>query len=207
MAPVPLLRSITLLTLVLALPALGQGPTRTGIGLKAGVLQSIMHVEGVPHDPAIGALAGTYIPIWVGNRFEIQPELLVSLRASTFAVMESGHATFRSYQVELPLCAKLYVSNVVNFQFGGQVSKLLKAGITLDGSSQDVTAEQRSFEAGTVIGLGADMNRGLDLGLRYYYGMTSLTDDTSLNPTYRTLQFSIGYRFWRWKSTYVRKRV
>lgn len=195
------------LLLVIALPALGQRPSRTGIGLKAGVQQSTVHVEGVPYDPSIGAMAGAYLPIWAGNRFEIQPDLLLSMRASTFSVKEGGRATLRSYHVELPVMAKLYVSNVINFQLGGQVSKLLKADVTHDGSSQDVTADHRSMEAGTLLGLGADLRTGLDLGIRYYYGMTSLTDDTALNPTYRCIQFSVGYRFWRLKHDHVRKRV
>jgi hypothetical protein len=39
--------------------------------------------------------------------------------------------------------------------------------------------------------------------------MTSLTDDASLNPTYRSVQFSAGYRFWRLKRRGggTRKRV
>ena len=65
----------------------------------------------------------------------------------------------------------------------------------------------RSFEGGVLIGLGTDLMNGLDLTARYYSGLTSLTSDETLNPTYRTFQFTVGYRFWRWSNKHVRKRL
>lgn len=184
----------------------GQRPSRSGIGLKAGPQLSTTHVEGVPYDPAPGAQAGFYFPIWSGNRFELQPELLLAYQGSTIDRGESGTSAFRSYHVQLPFTAKLYVSNVFNISAGVQIGRLLKMEARHDDAVTDITDDYRPFEAGTLFGIGADFISGLDLSLRRYTGLTSLTADTDLNPTYRCWQLTVGYRLWRFYRGVTRHR-
>lgn len=192
--------------LILTLPVLGQRPSRSGIGLKAGAQLTTTHVEGAIYDPVPGALIGVYFPLWCGARFELQPELLLSAQGHAFETTDGKVHTLRMYQLQLPLSAKLYFSNVVNVQGGVQMSRLLSAGYTSEGDAQDATDEYRSFEFGTNIGLGADLSSGLDFGFRYYTGLSSITDDVELNPTNRAFQLSMGYRFLRFRNSRLHRR-
>ena len=178
-------------------PVLAQAPTRSGIGLLAGPQLSVTHIEGARYDPAIGGVAGLYFPTWVANRMELQPELLLSYQGSSLGSTESGRRSLHTLYAQLPITAKFYFSNVINVQVGVQIGRLRMAKTVEGDETTDVSDGYRDFEAGPTFGIGADFINGVDIGLRYYNGLTSLTDDTSLNPTFRTWRFTVGYRFWR----------
>jgi hypothetical protein len=192
---------------ILALPAFGQHPGRSGLGLKAGAQMTTVHVEGVVHEPVLGAVAGLYVPLWCGPRFEIQPELLASAQGHSFMTNDGKRHVLRMYYLQLPLSAKLYFSNALNVQGGVQISRLLSAGYTSEGEVDDATDQYRTFEFGTSFGLGVDLTSGVDLGFRYYSGLSSITDDLELNPTNRAWQLSIGYRLKRFARARARRRA
>ena len=184
-------------SLLLALPALGQRSSRSGIGLKVGAQMSVTWVEGLHYDPIPGAVAGAYIPLWCGARFELQPEVLGSMLGSSFTDSEGQRHVIHLYYVQLPLSAKFFFTNALNAQGGFQMGRLLSAQSSPDNST--ATDLYRPFEFGTNIGLGLDLMTGLDLTFRYYNGLSSITDDVELNPTNRAWQFTVGYRIARFK--------
>ncbi len=197
----------TPIAFVLALPALGQRPSRSGIGLKAGPLLSMTHAEGLAYDPVPGGTMGAYFPLWCGNRFELQPELLATGMGTAFTDVDGGRHVIRTYYVQLPLSAKLFVSNAVNFQFGVQGGRLILAQSTADGEADDATDLYRSFDFGFNTGLGVDLPSGIDLTLRYYSGMTGLSpDDEAHFATNRSVQLTVGTRLVRFKRMYAHRR-
>jgi hypothetical protein len=194
-------------TFVLALPALGQRPCRSGIGVKGGPLMSTTHAEGLEYDMVPGGTLGVYAPLWCGNRFELQPELLGTSLGSAFTDKEGSRHVLRMYYVQLPLTAKLFVSNAVNFQVGVQGSRLIAARTSDENGSDDATDLFRKFEFGLNTGLGVDLQSGVDLTLRYYSGMSGLSPDDQQNfATNRTLQFTLGLRMMRFRRMYAHRR-
>lgn len=155
---------------------------------------SVTWVEGLRNDPVPGAVAGAYAPLWMGPRFELQPELLGAMLGSSFTDIEGRRHILHLYYAQLPVSAKFYFSNTINVQGGVQAGRLIAARSSFEGEREDATALYRPFEFGTNIGLGLDLATGLDLAFRYYTGLSSITDDTALNPTIRSWQFTCGYR-------------
>lgn len=181
-------------TFVLALPALGQRPSRSGIGLKGAAQWTTIQAGALSYQPMVGAAAGAYFPLWCGARFEVQPELLLSYQGAMLLHKEDDPKAIRLMYAQLPISAKLYLTNAVNLQAGAQIGRLLAA--TSDGD--DVRDDYVPFDFGLIAGLGADLQSGLDFAVRYYSGMTPmLVDDDLFYPTNRYTQLSVGYRIAR----------
>jgi hypothetical protein len=200
--PAPL-RPLIAFFLVLALPALGQRPCRSGIGLKAGGQMASWRSAVNSYNAVPGALAGVYFPICMGPRFELQPELIGSLQGAGRTFGEGERSMLQCIYLQVPVTAKLFLSNAFNLQGGVQVGQLMLA--QQDGA--DVTDELRPFDLGLNMGLGLDMIHGFDLTLRYYSGMTPiLVNDDILFPHNRTMQLTAGYRITQFKGFGARKR-
>jgi hypothetical protein len=179
---------------LLSISVEAQHPGQSGIGLLGGPQLSVTHVEGARYSPALGGVVGVYFPILAAPRFELQPELVLSYQGSSLGTTETGYRTLHTLYLQLPVTGKYFFSNVINVQFGLQIGRLLMAKTAEEGETTDVKDDFRSFEAGTNLGLGADFTSGFDLSFRYYTGLTSLTDDLSVNPTFRTWRLTLGYR-------------
>lgn len=190
--------------LILALPAVAQRPGRSGIGLKAGVQWTTIQAGGQNMQAIPGAAAGAYAPLWLGNRFEVQPELLVSYQGATHFHKEDPAREIRLLYAQLPVSAKLYLTNAVNVQLGAQAGYLIAASV--DGN--DAMDQYERFDLGLLGGIGVDLMNGLDISARFCSGLTPiLVDDHELYPTNRCTQLSVGYRIARFGgSVHHRKR-
>ncbi len=197
-------RSFTYALLLLAIPALAQRPSRSGLGLKAGVQWSTIQAGGQNMQAIPGAAAGAYAPLWFGNRFELQPELLLSYQGATHFHKEDPAREIRLLYLQLPVSAKLYLTNAVNVQIGAQTGCLVAASV--DGN--DAMDQYERFDFGLIGGIGVDLMNGLDITARFCSGLTPiLVDDHELYPTNRCTQLSVGYRIARFGgSQHYRKR-
>lgn len=194
--------SILSLLLVVSLPLLAQRPGKSGIGFKLGAQMSTNRSAAFAYEPIVGAVVGMYAPLCVANRLEVQPELLISMQGSSFAPGEGERSVMHLFYVQMPVSVKLYFSNTLNLQTGIQAGYMLTA--LNNGSS--VTDLYKPLDLGFNVGLGFDMRTGTDLAVRYYSGMTPvLLNDATLFPTNRTVQFTVGRRFIRFK-TRARRR-
>jgi len=189
-----MIRSIPLLVL-LGLPFAGaSAQSYSGLGAKIGLQTATFHSSTIHYNSVIGGTMGLYLPLNCGARFEIQPELLVSAQGAALTFDENGRRELRTYYVTLPLVAKVYVSNAINFQGGVQGGMLMMA----QEDGEDVKDLYRPADAALVVGLGIDLMSGWDLTFRYTSGLTTtLVTDDHIYPKNRTLQFSAGYRFMR----------
>jgi len=195
MSPRPLTISASLLALLLPFVSFGQ---RSGIGIKGGVLMSDTRSAKVTTNVIPGATAGFYFPLRAGERLEVQPELLVTSLGAGYTLPDGDRSSVRTLYVQLPVCAKVYIGNAFNVQAGFLVGRLMLAQQSTPDGKDDVTDSYNTWDHGIVLGVGADLISGLDLGLRYYGGMRSvLADDDVLFPHNRAYMLTAGYRFAR----------
>jgi hypothetical protein len=191
-----------MLLALLAVPVMAQRSSRSGIGLKVGAQLANTRSAAFTYEPITGAVLGGYMPIWVANRFEVQPELLFSMQGSAFTPSEGNRQATYLFYAQVPLSAKLYVSNALNLQTGIQAGWMVTA--LQDGNP--VKERYKPMDIGFNMGLGLDLIGGTDLTVRYYSGMTPvLMNDGLIYPTNRTLQLTAGYRMVRFKH-HVRRR-
>lgn len=193
MRPILLPSSVAVLAL---LPHLGQaqGLNRSAIGIKGGVQWCRLGANDVAYSSVPGGLVGVYAPFLVRQRLEIQPELLVSYQGSDLLIPEAPPVSTRMLYVQLPVTVKVFLSNAFNLQAGPQVGYCAVAW------QQGETSEGlvRQFDAGLFGGLGVGFRNGLDLSVRYNYGMRPVfTVDNGVNPRNRIIQASVGYRMAR----------
>ena len=179
----------------------------SGIGFKAGGQINTARANGRAARPMMGGVLGLYGPIYGGPRFELQPEVLLSMQGRVLHDGENGFVGLRSYYVQVPISAKFYLGNTFNLAAGPQFGKLLLAQQFGD-STVDVTSEVNAWDIGFNVGIGADLRSGLDFTLRYFSGISSvLKDDGAALPVNRSTQLSIGYRFAKWRHKSRRGRV
>mgnify|MGYP003381875280 CR=1 FL=1 len=178
---------------------LGSLAQRSGIGVKGGILGSLTRSALVRYQPVPGGTLGFYAPLHGGSRFELQPELLITLQGSTHMDTENDlRRSDRLLYLHLPISTKFFLSNTFNLQAGGQVGWLLLARTTTSDGTRDSRSDFTPMDAGLVVGIGVDLRSGTDLALRYYNGLVPvLMADSTVFPHNNTLQFTLGYRFIR----------
>lgn len=187
-------RTFSTLLLLLAVPfaATAQRAARSGLGYMGGPQLCTWRSELVIYRPMPGVVAGLYAPVWVGNHFEIQPELLLSLGGTSHDVADGGRATLRSLHAVMPVSLKYFPGRTFNLQAGVQGGYLLMA--QADGT--DASHLLNVLDMGVTIGAGLGFPSGVDLTLRYYEGLSNtLREDHALFPDNHTLQLTVGKRF------------
>ncbi|MEO8067950.1 MAG: outer membrane beta-barrel protein [Flavobacteriales bacterium] len=171
----------------------------SGIGLKAGGQINMARTAGRSARPMVGAVLGLYGPIYAGARFELQPEVLLSMQGRVLSDGERGFTGLRTYYLQVPISAKLFLGNTFNLAAGPQFGRLLLAQQFGD-STVNVTDDVNAWDVGFNGGLGADLRSGWDFTLRYFSGMSSvLKDDNAALPVNRSAQLTIGYRIAKWR--------
>ncbi|MBL7981980.1 MAG: PorT family protein [Flavobacteriales bacterium] len=180
---------------------------RSGLGIKGGLMAATTTAQHIETSIVPGATAGLYAPFQVGNRLEVQPELLISILGSGFIEPNGDRTNLHTLMVQVPLSLKLYFSNVVNAQAGVQFGKVLSAQRIDPEGSTNVTSDMRPVDMGVNIGLGFDTQNGVDLALRYYSGLwTIYQNDDALFPRNRTLQLTAGFRIARFSGSGMTRR-
>lgn len=147
-----------------------------------------------------GFSVGLYAPIGAAPRFELQPEVLLSMMGTGFIEPDGDRYSIRSLYVHAPVSAKYFLNNEISLQGGVQLGKLIMAQrLDADGTT-NVRDKFKTFDMGFTLGLGYDLRSGMDITLRYYSGMpTLLKDDDALFPRSRSLQLTIGKRLMQMK--------
>jgi hypothetical protein len=172
-------------------PASAQHQGRSALGLKAAVQWSTQRAPGISYRSVPGGAFGIYLPLWCGNRFELQPELLLSAQGASIPNDESDALLLRTIYAQVPFSAKLYLSNTINAQFGLYGATLLSARL----NGEDVRTRYNGFDFGFNGGLGLDFSSGFDLALRYSMGHTPvLSADVGVFPKNQLAHLAFGYR-------------
>lgn len=185
---------------------LAQGQS-SGLGIKGGALMSDTRSGAIATNTIPGATAGLYFALRAGDRLEIQPELLVTAMGAGYALPDGERATVRTLYVQVPVSAKAYFGNTFNVQAGFLMGRLILAQQEAPDGSSDITDSYNTWDHGFVLGLGADLITGLDIGVRYYNGMrvVPVDDDTSFSRN-RAYVLTLGYRLGRLKAPSLQRK-
>jgi hypothetical protein len=179
----------------------------SGIGIKGGPLMSTTRSGSVSARSLLGGTFGLYFPLRAGDRLEMQPELLVTALGAGYSRPDGSRMNDRTAYVQLPVAAKIYFGNVVNVQVGVQMGLLILAQRSIDTEVEDVRENYEQMDAGIILGAGADLVQGVDIGLRYYNGLkaAAMNADNQF-PRNRAYMLTVGYRFARLRAPKFNRR-
>ncbi len=188
------------LAMALLLPSLAcraQYPSASGLGITAGPQAAFWHSAGAIYRPVPGAVAGLYVPIGIGNRWELQPELLLSMDGTAQDIPEGPQRILRTFHAALPVDLKLFLGRTFNLQVGAWGGYLLHARM----AGNDATSAISTLDMGVCAGMGIGTASGVDLTLRYCNGLANtLKDDRALFPSSRMLVATVGKRLVQFRS-------
>jgi opacity protein-like surface antigen len=175
------------------------------IGLKAGINISTLGGEDAKEfDDALKSKLGYHIgavaSFGLTESVFLQPELLFSLQGTGFDAEED--VTWNISYINIPVMAKVFLTEGLNLQFGPQFGINLSNKIKIEDETLDwndvpgIKTNKLDIAAG--LGLGYDMPMGLNFNVRYNYGLTNIFQEVEgeqFKLNNQTFQLSIGYFF------------
>ncbi len=159
-----------------------------------------------------GFHAGVNLEIPVTGAFSIEPGLYYSTKGMRVSqtILEGGflnlkgEITSKLHYIELPVLAKVYLTEGFYLTGGPQVGFLAsnrmraEAGILgfSVGDSFDVNAGFRKVDFGLVGGLGYQFQNGINISALYDHGLSTLDEGNSDIDAYnRAFKISLGFQF------------
>lgn len=172
-----------------------------------------------------GFHVGAFLQADLSDNVFLRPEVLYSTRMAssqlssditlggTRTVIDQETKGTLSY-LEVPVLLGIRLSDNFSFHAGPGFGLLVGNKVNVSGT-QTVTTPQgthntsldatvsstdglRPLEISGVVGVGYRMESGLDIGLRYWRGFTTLEENTDFSKTNQNVvQFSVGYAFLR----------
>ena len=102
--------------------------------------------------------------------------------------------------LKMPLVLKIYPGKDFNIQLGPQFSYLLSAKYKTEENNStvnvDIKDEIKNFDAGLMAGFGFDLETGIGLDFRYYYGLSNIIDIVDSNEAQnRAICIAFSYAF------------
>lgn len=176
---------------VVAVSAAAQAQT-WGFGPKVGLtLSSANGIEG--SKMRAGVVAGAFASRWVNDWFALQGELLYSQQGYNTSVAGVSEK-FRLDYLTMPVLAKFYLIDGLNFEIGGQLAYRVAAKQKL-AKADFLSLKQKTnrFHADFICGLSYDFDFGLILEGRYLLGLNSVGVGNGIKTG--ALQMLVGWRF------------
>lgn len=144
--------------------------------------------------------AGVLAELPVNNRVSLQPEILYSAQGfsadGTLGGMEYT-AEYKMDYIQVPILAKLYLVNGLNFQIGPQVGFRINESVEFDTdlgeSSEDFNSEENDINLGLAAGLEYKFDGGFFIQGRYNYGFSKIYENTDAHNS--VIQAGIGFMF------------
>lgn len=167
------------------------------LGVKAGVSLSNYAGNGTDNFDNLTGFHGGFVlssALTDDGFFSLQPELLYSQKG---AEVEQSGSRFSSklHYLDLPILARINAGGFF-VEAGPQLGYLLSHDDRFTGPAQSVT--YRKLDVGYAAGLGYQLESGLNAGLRYNGGLSTLFDQViggTINPRNSAFQFYLGYIF------------
>ena len=204
----------------LAVFGMNSADAQVSFGVKAGPqLTNFAGSDVEESNMKVGFNVGGYANIRFSEQLAFQPELLFSLQGakteeslSEFGVTVKNEGKTNLSYINVPLMMKWYAYDGLNFEFGPQVGFNVaakgKSTTTTTGAGDfDGTVETEgdienisTVDFGVNIGAGYEMANGLNFGLRYGRGLTSISDIEDNNGDKAkvfnsVISLGVGYTF------------
>ncbi|HEX9826031.1 MAG TPA: porin family protein [Flavobacteriaceae bacterium] len=156
-------------------------------GAKAGV--NFASLGGDDSDGLDGLTSfhvGGVVVIGVSEKFAIQPELLYSSQGASY----DGGDLKLDY-INVPVLAKFTVAEGFSIEAGPQIGFLVSA----KDDGEDVKDFLKSTDFSAALGLGYELETGLNFGARYNLGLGNVLDDDGGDLKNNVIQLFVGYNF------------
>jgi hypothetical protein len=165
-----------------------QAQERPRVGFKGGLNLSNLYVNDVDDENArIGWHAGFYTQLLSSEAFAIQPEINYSTKGTgvtygtvgTNGVNLNHDTRFRLQYIDIPVLAVFKLGRAAEIHAGPYWSYLLGAEVRNDGDpfNDFDTIDRKNFDNwdyGLVGGIGFNLGRAAQLGVRYNYGLNEI---------------------------------
>ncbi|NNE03271.1 MAG: PorT family protein, partial [Eudoraea sp.] len=152
-------------------------------GVKAGPTFATLTGDDTDNlDAKIGFFFGGLAELEVTDMFSVQPELLFSSQGTKYSESDGFDGKLKFNYLNLPVMAKVYVSDGFFFEAGPQLGYLLSAKDEYESpglSGEDDLKDEgfvKDIDVGANIGLGYQLDSGLNIGARYNFGLTNIND-------------------------------
>lgn len=132
--------------------------------------------------------------IGISDKFSVQPELLYSAQGAKMS-FEGFTAKYNFDYINIPVLAKFMVTEGISIEAGPQVGFLVSANAKADGESNDLKDELKGTDFSGVVGLGYEMDSGLNFAARYNLGFGNIVESGEGDLKNNVIQLSIGYMF------------
>ena len=136
------------------------------------------------------------------DKVSIQPEVVLSMQGAEYEMSEGFDGRFKFNYLNVPVSAKLYVSDGLFVEAGPQVGLLLSAKDEYDtptSGEDDIKDDLKSTDFGANVGLGYQWDSGLNVNARYTFGLSNINDFESpgldISNQNNVLAFGVGWRF------------
>lgn len=141
-------------------------------------------------DMKVGFHIGGVANFMLSETFAFAPELLFSAQGA-----KDGDVKINLSYINVPLLAKLYVSEGFNVHAGPYVGFLLGAKVKADDVEVDIKDEMKGLDFGLDFGAGYELESGLNFGVRYNLGLANIADEEDYKESNQVIQLSVGYTF------------
>jgi len=156
-------------------------------GIKGGLNLSNLYVNEADDDQArIGWHAGFYGQLFASEAFAIQPEVNFSTKGTGVTRIDATSATYESKfnltYIDIPVLAVFKLGGVAEIHAGAYWAYLLGAEIRNNDRNPDnefTTIDRDNFDDwdyGLVGGIGFNLGEGMQLGVRYNYGLNEIAE-------------------------------
>ncbi|MBR2050806.1 MAG: PorT family protein [Rikenellaceae bacterium] len=163
-----------------------------GYGPKVGItFSSANGVEG--SKMRVGVVAGAFASRWINDWFAIQGELLYSQQGYNTKIAGVSEK-FRLDYLTMPVLAKFYLIDGLNFEVGGQIAYRVAAKQKVaEAEFLNLKQKTNRFHADFICGLSYDFDFGLILEGRYLLSANSVGVGNGIKTG--ALQMLVGWRF------------
>jgi hypothetical protein len=186
---------------------------QTTFGLKAGF--NFATIGGDNSSIArmkIGYHFGGMASFDLSENLYLQPEFVVSLQGSGYSYSErelnemwSVTGNYNLTYLNLPVMAKLFLTEEVSIHFGPQLGFLLSAmdvgKVSNDTGSEselyndNVKQDFKPMDVSVGLGIGYELATGLNFNARYNHGLSNLNTVNDVKNNSSVFQISVGYFF------------
>lgn len=161
---------------------------KVGFGIKAGAnfaTQKVDDVLDVNTKAITDYHVGAYLNLNITKHFGIRPEVLYSATGSKWNDVQVD----LDY-IAIPIMLRVKPISLISLEAGPQFSFLTKAERSGLG---DIMDQVKKNDFGLAFGAGLNLPFGLNLGARYIFGFTDVSDVSETSIKNRTFQLSLGW--------------
>jgi len=176
---------LVILALVMAPVAMhAQG---IGIGIKAGANFADQVVENIDVSTVTNYHVGALLNLNFSEKFGITPEVLYTAYGTKWEDVKVDY----NY-ISLPVMLRFMPVKILSIEAGPQFSFLTKAEVEDVGDIED---QLKNNDFGLALGVALHLPVGFNIGTRYIYGFTNISDVSEESIQNRTFQIYAGWTF------------